>query len=422
MRNILKTILAILAKLTLARYKPKIVGITGSVGKTSTKEAVALVLGKKFKIRQSPENYNNEIGLPLSIIGEYSAGKNPLGWFLVIIKALVKLIRTDYPEILVLEMGSDRPGDIGYLLGLVGKMDIVVISDIGISHLEFFTHPGALAKEKLSILKRLSKQGTAVINYDSQKAREGISQVKTKAMSYGFDPNASLYASDFHLLKQDDSWGANFKVHFEGTVVPFFLPKALGQPAVYAALGAAAVGISFGLNMVEVSESLRKFKPPPGRLHLIAGIKQTSILDDSYNSAPSSTLAALEALKSVGRGRLIAVLGDMSELGQALEEGHRLIGRKIGEIGVDCAFLIGDNIKFTQDELSKRKYGGKIFVFQNSELARIPVQDFLLPGDTILVKGSQSTRMEKIVKEIMADPLEASELLVRQSKTWLDKP
>ena len=157
MKSILQNLLAFLAKLTLARYKPKVVAITGSVGKTSTKEAVAAVLSTEYSVRKSEGNYNNEIGLPLAILGSESAGKNPLAWVLVIVKAIAALIWTEYPEVLVLELGADRPGDIGYLAEMLGKIDVAIITDIGISHLEFFDSPSELAKEKLSLIKKLPK-------------------------------------------------------------------------------------------------------------------------------------------------------------------------------------------------------------------------------------------------------------------------
>lgn len=422
MRTILKTILAILARLTLARYKPRIVGITGSVGKTLTKEAIGLVLASKFKMRCSLENYNNELGLPLSIIGEHSGGKNILIWVLVIIKALLKLFRSDYPEVLILEMGTDRPGDIEYLLGIAGKLDVAVLTDIGVSHLEFFSNPANLAKEKLSIFKGISKQGSALANFDNERIREGLGNVKDRIISYGFDPNSSLYVTDLHLSRRDGTWGVNFKVHHEGTVVPFFLRHALGKPAVYACLAAAGAGLHFEMNLVQISESLKDFSPPVGRLRLIAGIKNTQILDDTYNAAPNSMIAALETLAAISSGRRIVALGDMEELGRASEAGHREVGQKIVELGVNAVFLVGKKVSVIKDELTKRKFSGAVFSSTTADEARIPIQNYLLPNDTILVKGSQSMRMERIVKEIMADPESAGKLLVRQSERWLEKP
>ncbi|MBI4049370.1 MAG: UDP-N-acetylmuramoyl-tripeptide--D-alanyl-D-alanine ligase [Candidatus Doudnabacteria bacterium] len=422
MRIVLKTILAILARLTLLRYKPKIVGITGSVGKTSAKEAVSLVLSSRYRVRSSYENYNNEIGLPLSIIGEYSAGKNFFAWLLIVLKALLKLFTFRYPQILVLEMGSDRSGDIEYLVSVVSKLDAVVLTDIGISHLEFFASASALAKEKLSITKGLSKEGVAIANFDNDRIRENLNMDKYRVISYGFGPNCLVVATDFHLLNEHSVWGLNFKVHHAGTVVPFFLPNALGKPSVYASLAAAAVGLHFGINLVDASESLSKLTPLAGRLRFLAGIKHTSIIDDSYNAAPSSTLVALETLAAIAPGRKIVALGDMAELGRAGEEGHKLVAAKILELSVNTVFLIGEQVKIIQDELASKKFNGQVFLFENADDARIPIQNFLLPNDTILIKGSQAARMEKIVKETMADPLKAEELLVRQSKKWLEKP
>lgn len=421
MKYFLQTILTVLAKLTLARFKPRVVGITGSVGKTSTKEAVALVLSSKYKTRSSQENYNNEIGLPLSILGEASAGRNLFGWLWIMLKSLLKLPGANYPEVLVLEMGTDHPGDIAALIRVVGKLNAAIITDIGISHLEFFASPQALAREKLSILRGLTKQGTAVLNFDNQKIIEGAANLRSEVMSFGMSNNAHVYASDFRITEKDEIPGTNFKIHYNGTVVPFFIPNVFGRPVVYAALAATAVGLKFGLNLVQIAQRLESFNPPPGRLRLLAGIKKTQILDDTYNAAPASSIAALEALKSIARGRKIAALGDMAELGAASEQGYREVGTKIVEYGIDVVFLVGTAVSIIEDELRLRKFGGSVFRYDNSGQAGIPLQNFLLPGDTVLIKGSQSSRMEKIVKEIMADPLNADKLLVRQSEKWLAK-
>lgn len=419
MKVIVTTVLSLLARITLARFHPKIIGITGSVGKTSTKEAVTLVLSSKYQTRSSQKNYNNELGLPLSIMGELSAEKNVFGWLGIVLKALFKLTASDYPQILVLEMGTDRPGDISHLVRLVGKLDVAVITDIGVSHLEFFGTTQALVKEKLSILKGLGNQGAAVLNFDNQKIVEGVAGLRSETISFGFSPSADVYASDLRIVTKDSILGTNFKVHHQGTVVPFFIPNAFGKPTVYAVLAAAAVGLKFDLNLVELAGRLESFNPPPGRLRLIQGIKNTKILDDTYNAAPASTIAALETLRSIALGRKLAALGDMAELGTASESGHREVAVKIVESGAGAVFLVGKTVSIIEDELKRRKYQGKIFRFDTADSARIPVQNFLLAGDTILVKGSQSARMEKIVKEIMASPLEADKLLVRQSKKWL---
>jgi UDP-N-acetylmuramyl pentapeptide synthase len=418
MRDLIVKILGLLTKLTLARYQPKIVAITGSVGKTSTKDAIAVVLGPKFSVRKSTGNYNNEIGVPLTILGEPSAGRNIFLWLIIFIKAVLKLIYTSYPQILVLEFGTDRPGDIKYLANLVGKIDIGVLTDIGISHLEFFAHPQELMKEKLSLIKSLPSNSLAVLNFDNQKIYDGKNQTRAEILGYGFNEHTNLTISDFQIIASDNSKGANFKIHHRGTVVPFYIPNALGKPIAYTAAAAVGVAMRFNIDLASASGALRNFSPPPGRLHLLSGIKNTTIIDDTYNAAPDSTFAALESLKNVALGRKLFAMGEMAELGSKTDSGHREVGAKILENQVDVVFLVGAKAKLIADELSKRKFTGKVTWFETSDQARMPVQNALIEGDTILVKGSQSSRMEKIVKEIMADPLNADKLLVRQSKNW----
>ncbi len=421
-KKLIQIKLRFLAKLFLWRFHPKIVAITGSVGKTSAKEAISTVLRSKFKVGKSQGNYNNEIGLPLAILNEESAGRSLFGWIAIFIKSFIRLFSNHYPEVLVVELGADRPGDIAYLTNLLGNIDTAVITDIGISHLEFFANQAELAKEKLTIIKKLKPQATAVLNFDSPRVHEGRVQTKASVIGFGFDESAQLVVSDFHLIKLDAAWGSNFKIHHQGTVVPFFLPNSLGKPAIYAALAAVGVGLSFGLNLVESSEALKSYQAPAGRLRLIAGIKHTSIIDDSYNSAPASAIAGLDVLAQIGAGRKVAALGDMAELGTKKDSGHREVAMKIIETKVDLVFLVGEETKIIKDELEKRKYQKRIFWYPTSDSARIPLQDALIEGDTILIKGSQSARMEKLVKEIMAEPLRAEELLVRQIGKWSDRP
>ncbi len=421
MRTFVKAILRILAKLTLARYKPRVVAITGSVGKTSTKEAIAAVLKSRYSIRATTGNYNNEIGLPLTIIGEESAGKNPLGWIWIFIKSVLKLLGSHYPQVLILELGTDHPGDINYLTGVIGDIDAAVITDIGISHLEFFSSRESLAKEKISLIKKLRSNAAAILNFDNPKVLEGKNLTKAEVIGYGFS-DAHVKATDFNLIRSGNQWGSNFKVHYRGTVVPFFLPQALGAPAVYAALAAIAVGIRFNLNLVQASEALQIFSPPPGRLRLLDGIKHTTIIDDTYNAAPASTIAAIQVLTQISFGRKLAAIGSMAELGKQTETGHREVAAKIVESHIDLVFLVGENAKIIGDELNKRQFAGRAWWFETSDQACIPIQDALLEGDTILIKGSQSARMEKIVKEIMADPMRAESLLVRQSEKWANIP
>lgn len=420
MKTLFAKILAILTRLILWKFKPVIIGVTGSVGKTSTKDAIATVLKQRFSIRAASGNYNNEFGLPFTVLGQKFPGKNPFGWIWLMIKSLLMLLGGRYPQVLVLEMGADKPGDIAYLLRLTGPLDYAVVTDIGTSHMMNYPNREALAKEKLSLAKGVKPHGSAVLNLDNDVIAAFVKNKKPdNVITYGLDQESDVAASELHIYNKDNVFGMNFKIRHKGTVVPVLLPDALGRSNVYAGLAAASVGLGMGLNLVEVSEALGFFRPPAGRLRLIDGIKHTRIIDDTYNAAPSSTNLALEVLSQVAAGRKVAVLGGMAELGTQNEAGHRAVAEKIQEVAVEAVFLVGENAKIIKDELERRHFSGTVKWFENSDNARIPVQNDLREGDTILVKGSQSARMEKVVKEIMADPMLAEKLLVRQSEYWL---
>lgn len=432
MKLILQKILKILARRILKRHKPRIVGITGSVGKSSTKEAVALVLAKKFRVRKSFGNYNNEIGVPLSIIGERSPGKNVFGWIKILFKGfMLGRSAEKYPEILVLEMGIDRPGDMDYLVDLV-KPDVAIItaiSEIPV-HLEFFKSREQLAQEKGKIIKCLSKNDSAILNFDDKEVRKLKPITRANILSFGLNEKADFWAGNVALGSREIyrenggiPKGMSFRLHTHETILPFRLPYVFGFQLVYAILAAVACGRALGMNLVDIAEALSEFRPPKGRMNLIHGIKHTNIIDDSYNASPQSTLAALKVLGSlVSEGKKIAILGDMLELGPMTEHGHREVGREAAKV-CNVLVTVGEAARFIADEA--RKSGmprNQVFEFWRGDGERAArfVQDKILKqGDLVLIKGSQGMRLEKAVRELMAEPARAGELLVRQGKEWI---
>ena len=428
MKKLIQLKLKILAKIILAKYRPKIIGITGSVGKTSAKEAIFAVLKDKFNSRRSVKNYNNEIGLPLTVIGADSPGKSIIGWVLVFLKAskLIFFKDKNYPKILILEMGIDRPGDMDYLLK-IAKPDIGVLTFVGSVHLEYFASKEKLRQEKAKLIENIKKFGYAIINYDNEGSRKSINESRSKVITYGLDEKSNLQACEIRFSFEEAGknflQGINFKIIYDGAATPVLLPNVLGVNAIYAALVGVATGIALGMNMIEISQSLRNFVSPKGRMNIIKGVKNTTIIDDTYNSEPQSAIAALGILKRIpAKNRKIAVLGDMLELGKYSEEGHREVGKYLFKMGVDKLILVGERSRdigrgATRVGMSK----DNIFHFPNSDDAKIFVQDRLREGDLVLIKGSQGVRMEKIVKEIMAEPLRSEELLVRQGSEWLER-
>lgn len=427
MKKLLELKLKFLAKAVLAKYKPEIIGITGSVGKTSAREAIFTVISAKFKARQGVKNYNNEIGLPLTVIGAAHPGKSLWGWFFICFKALGLLVRknNNYPKILILEMGVDRPGDMKYLLGIV-EPKIGVITKIGESHLEFFKSADEIMEEKGMLVKNLTEGGCAVLNFDDERLRELAASLDGKKITYGLNETADVRAGEINFSsaknfqpKNMNSIGINFKLNYKNKNAPVFLPGAISASAITASLAGAAVGLAHGMSLTDIAASLKNFRQPRGRMNLLVGVKNTLIIDDTYNASPQSTIAALEALNNISAVKKIAVLGDMLELGNYSEEGHRLVGKKVFEVGMNDLIIVGERAR--DIGRGAKKAGMKeenIFYFPNSDKAKSFIQERIKEGNLILIKGSQGARMEKIAKEIMAEPTRAGELLVRQGSEW----
>jgi UDP-N-acetylmuramoyl-tripeptide--D-alanyl-D-alanine ligase len=408
----------------LKKYQPQIIGITGSIGKTSAKEAIAWVLKEKFFLRRNEKNYNNEIGLPLTVIGAKSGGRSLSGWLKVFVYWLwIIIFPIKYPKLLILEMGADRPGDIEYLTSFI-QCQIGIVTEVGQSHIEFFGSLENIAREKEKLVKDLNEKGLAILNADNPLVLAMAKNLKSAVTTFGFGETADLRATDiaFNYSEYGEIQGLSFKLNFHGTSIPVRLNKILAKHQIYSALIAAVVAEELKMNLVEIASRLSDFSPPPGRLNLLAGIKKAFIIDDTYNASPDSTLAALDVLREIKTSRKIAVLGDMLELGVETEKNHRQIGRKIAEIKADLIFFLGTRMKFAAEELKRHNFNPeKIFYFDNhADLGR-KVQAEMREGDLVLIKGSQAMRMEKIVEEVMFNPQEAEKLLCRQDKEWKKK-
>jgi len=413
MRKSLQHILKLLNIAILAKYRPKVIAVTGSAGKTSAKEAIFVVLETKFpgNIRRSLGNLNTEIGAPLTIIGGTDARRDIFSWAANFFKA-VKLIffrDNNYPKIIILEMAADKPGDIRYLTSFI-QPDIAVVTAIGEmpSHLEFFPERAVYVSEKANIIKNLKPGGTAILNYDDLSVRELRDIVPTGRgrLYYGFQAGAEVKLENFSYKipltsKEISAAGIDFKISYEGGESDFHISKTLGAPPLYAALAAVAVGIKLGLDLKQISVAFKNYVPPKNRLEIMAGIKETIVINDAYNSSPLAAEAALDLLLEFKKNRKIGVLGSMRELGLNTESAHRRLGQKAAQV-CDVIFLVGAETVFSQEEILKKKFilGQDVFWFKTSDEAKAKVQEILRPGDAVLIKGSRGVRMEKIVEEI----------------------
>jgi UDP-N-acetylmuramoyl-tripeptide--D-alanyl-D-alanine ligase len=418
--------LRLIARLTLAKYKPAIVGVTGNVGKTSAKLAIAAVLSADRNTRASANNFNNELGLPLNIIGNFESTEGLGVWFRAVWTGIKNLVVTaDYPEVLVLEYGVDRPGDMDYLLS-VAKPQIGAVTAVGEIpvHVEFFSGPEGVAKEKSKLVSFLPATGFAILNADDKAVVKMRGQTRAHVVTFGFDPKAELRITNFkdRFDPETGEAGISFKLNYVGSSVPVRIEGVFGRTAAYASSVAAAAGLIFGINLVKISEALTNYRGPAGRLRAIQAVKGGMLIDDTYNASPRAMSAALETLKNIKAKRKIAVLGDMLELGKYTMEAHKEIGKLAAE-SADILATVGLRAKFIAEAAVSAKMPKKnIASFESVAEAGVWLAERVKSGDLILVKGSQGARMEKIVKELMAEPLKAKELLVRQSPVWLAKP
>lgn len=427
MRDILKRIVvAILtweARGVLLRYKPKVIAVTGSVGKTTTKDAIYAALVETVRIGKSEKSFNSEIGVPLSILGLENAWSNPIEWLFNIIRgALLLMVRTSYPEWLVLEVGADRPGDIRNVAKWL-RPDVVVITGVPEVpvHVEYFDSPEAVVREKRSLAEHLRPGGKLILNGDDERLTDLKLAFWGACTTFGIGHENDYRASHEEVIMRDGvPAGVRFRVDQDGSSVPVEVYGALGAPRVLAASAALAVAEIVGIDAVSAAEALKEWAPPPGRVRILKGMKGSMILDDTYNSSPSAAMAALDTLAGVGAKRRIAILGDMLELGKFSAEQHRAMGRRAAACA-DLLITVGFRSRATAEaardaglsDMQVRSYEQG-----ESERAGDELQRELQEGDVVLVKGSQSMRMEKTVLEIMAEPDKAADLLVRMDPDW----
>lgn len=429
MNYLVKKIFLWIASRQIRRYKPVIVGVTGNVGKTSTKEAIAAVLrGNNKTVRVAAGNLNNEFGFALTILGNwdeeyYNKGSSIGLWLKVLFTGFKGLImgRKDFASILVLEYGADRPGDIKRLVKLF-KPHIAVVTAIGEIpvHIEFFKDAEDLVEEKSNLIEHLTVADYAVLNSDDERVFNMKSETDANVLTCGFESNSTIQISDFRHINNNNGSpiGVEFRINKDSNSTSVNIYDSLGKSQAYAAAAAAAVGITFGMGLSQIGEALKKYKGPRGRLKIVAGINGSTIIDDTYNASPLSTQTAFETLRDLEGSRKIAVLGDMLELGEYAIESHRKIGLTTASCA-DILVCVGKWAKFIAETSEIPK--DKIFTFNNSDEAKIKIREMIKTGDLILIKGSQGMRMEKIVAEIMAEPHRQKELLVRQSKNWISK-
>lgn len=429
MKNTFKKIIIYIitwqARLILKRHKPKIIAITGSVGKTSTKDAVFVVLSKFKTVRKSDKSFNSEIGLPLTIIGIPNGWDSVVVWIENILKGFyVLLFQKSYPKWLVLEVGAGKPNDIKSISKWL-KPDVVVVTRFPDRpvHVEFFGSAENIIEEKSSLVDALKPNGLLILNHDDQKVYDLHQRSHCRTVSYGMHENATyraVHPSYIYTTKDgiDVPSGINFKLEYCGNTFPVNLSHVVGMHYVGQALASIACANEIGCDLLESIRFADDYVTPPGRLSLIEGINNSVIIDDTYNASPVAMEAALDVLYDIKAKRKIAVLGDMLELGKFTEEAHRAIGKKVSEIA-DQIVIVGPRAKFISKGATENNFNSKnINEFHSATEASEFLLKFVKKGDIVLIKGSQGVRLERTVEAIMVDKENAHRLLCRQEKEW----
>ncbi len=421
-KSVVVKILTWEAKLLLRRTKPTVIGITGSVGKTSVKDAIYAVLREHMHTRKSEKSFNSELGVPLSVLGLPNGWNNPLLWLKNIIDGFLAALQPgDYPKVLVLEMGVDRPGDMASLTSWI-QPDIVVLTrlpDVPV-HVEYFATPDDVVAEKRVLVDALKSDGVLVYNHDDPKCQAVAESIRQQAIGYSRYSLSQFTAStDRVIYESGRATALEFTLTHLDTAALMYVQGSLGVQHTYNYAAAVAVGSLFDVSIEDATKALRNHQPPAGRMRLIPGIKETTLLDDTYNSSPVACERALQTLKELkGVKRRIAVLGDMLELGQYSVREHERMGT-VAANTVDMLITVGVRARgIARGALEHGLSPKVIFQYEEGEQAGKELQEMLEPGDMILVKGSQSTRLEKVVEELMAEPERAPELLVRQDVNW----
>lgn len=367
-----------IAKRCREKFPVPIVAITGSVGKTSTKEMTASVLGVKYNILKTRENFNNEIGLPLTLLELDS-----------------------FHQMGIVEMGTRNFGDISYLTSIC-KSDIAIITNIGVSHIERFGSRQNILKAKLEILEGLKDEGVVILNGDDKLLYGLKGLLNYKTVFFGIEGENDYYA--YNIRKAGEN-GTYFDIKLGSREYGFHVPVP-GIHNVYCALAAIAAGIESGVPIESIIEGVSHYSPGNMRLNIVPG-KGIKIINDVYNASPQSMEAAIEVLKDIsGNQRTIAILGDMLEMGDWAFEAHKNVGKFAVSKNVDYIITVGENARgIFLGALYTGIPGERVYNFECNTEANEFLSDFVHAGDVLLVKGSRGMKMEEIVNHLLTlDP------------------
>jgi UDP-N-acetylmuramoyl-tripeptide--D-alanyl-D-alanine ligase len=388
----------------------KVVGVVGSIGKTSTKFAIAQVLSQSLRVRYQEGNYNDIVTVPLIFFGlDEPSLMNPLAWLATFIR-IEKQLRKDYPyDVVVAEIGTDGPNQISQF-GRYLRCDISVVTALSLEHMEFFEDIEQVAAEELSVAQL---SDLLVINADLCSDKY-YSNADFNYYSYGTREGLDYTISDLKLSDKSASFSLNNK-SAKWLEVKM---KAISKGQVYSATAAAIVADIMAIDLKSIQEGVKKLKPVSGRMQQLKGYNGSLIIDESYNSSPEAVKEALDTLYRMSSPQKIAVLGNMNELGKFSKQSHQDVGKYCDPKQLDLVLTIGkDANEYTAEAATHN--GCKVLSFDSPYSLGKKVKDIIKPDGIVLFKGSQNgVFLEEAIKLVLEDKSDSS-LLVRQSPYWL---
>ncbi|MBM7557938.1 UDP-N-acetylmuramoyl-tripeptide--D-alanyl-D-alanine ligase [Halanaerobacter jeridensis] len=363
-----------LAAYYLQQFSLPVIAVTGSTGKTTTKDLIASVVGQKYKTLKTQGNFNNEIGLPLT------------------------LFRLDESyEAVVLEMGMRGLGEIDQLTE-IAPPDIGVVTNVGKTHIELLGSIDNIAQAKSELVQSLDSTGVAILNADDQRVKNMAQLTTADIIYYGIEAKADLKGGNIKTLAQQDQ--VFFELFGAGEKTEVILPMP-GEYNVYNALAAAAVGLELRLDLEQIQVGLSNASLTEKRNQILSTAAGIKIINDTYNANPTSVRAGLKTLSQISEQRKIAVLGDMLELGTVAEDEHYKLGAVVAAEGIDYLITIGDlAAEIARGAEDNGVDKSKIFTYNNKENLVVKLKNIMKADDTILVKASRGMKLEEIVESI----------------------
>ena len=388
----------------LQRYRPAIVGITGSAGSEMTRAAIALALADSRQVRTSPANVRTRAGVALAALGATSE-KMRTSWMRLLAGSRIKELAEEEPSVIVLALPGDRPGEIDFFARNL-PLSVAVVTSVQSVHLDLYQNQDLVAHEYASLLAALPPEGTACLNRDDPRVAALAGKTKAKIIWYGRAAGA-----DVRLVRAQRMPSQGYACEFmaRGVSIEVHLPHILAADQLLYIAAALAAALALGGNAREAARHLAQLKPPRGNMRQLSGRGGSHLLDDSDSATPESMMAALTTLHELPAQRRIAVLGGIENLGSQAQVWHEKIGRRAAETS-DIFIAVGENMR-QAGAVALRTDDTDVHHFDTSRDVGTWLQQFLGKGDLVLISGDRAARLEEVTRRLLANPGDASQLV-----------